>query len=100
MSQSMDRDEILEYLTNQVDLLQRKAVELSEQHDAIEKELKSYKQLIRMYRGVYESEAGVGLQNRLPAQIMEILEEKQMLKLCFIQEKVFIVKTPGEHIQA
>lgn len=72
----MDRDEILEYLTNQVDLLQRKAVELSEQHDAIEKELKGYKQLIRMYRGVYESESGVGLQNMLPSQIMEILEEK------------------------
>jgi len=72
----MDKDEVLEYLTNQVDLLQRKAVELSEQHDAIEKELKGYKQLIRMYRGVYESEAGVGLQNRLPAQIMEILEKK------------------------
>lgn len=72
----MDRDEILEYLTKQVDLLQRKAVELSEQHDAIEKELKDYQQLIRMYRGVYESEAGVGLQNRMPSQIMKALEEK------------------------
>ncbi len=72
----MDRERILEYLANQVDLLQRKAVELSEQHDAIEKELKDYKQLIRMYRGVYESESGVGLQNILPSQIMEILEEK------------------------
>ena len=72
----MDRDEILEYLTNQIDLLQRKAVELSEQHDEIEKELKGYKQLLRMYRGVYESEAGVGLQNMLPSQIMKILEEK------------------------
>ncbi|MFC2011025.1 hypothetical protein ACFLUR_01890 [Chloroflexota bacterium] len=72
----MNRDEILEYLTNQVDLLQRKAVELSEHHDEIEKELKGYKQLIRMYRGVYESEAGVGLQNRMPSQIMKILEEK------------------------
>lgn len=72
----MDRDEILEYLTKQVDLLQRKAVELSEQHDAIEKELKAYQQLIRMYRGVYESEAGVGLQNRMPSQIVKILEEK------------------------
>ncbi len=72
----MDMDEILEYLTNQIDLLQRKAVELSEQHDEIEKQLKSYRQLIRMYRGVYESEAGVGLQNRLPSQIMEILEKK------------------------
>jgi len=72
----MDTDEILKYLTQQIDLLQRKAVELSEQHDEIEKQLKSYKQLVRMYRGVYESEAGVGLQNRLPSQIVEILEEK------------------------
>lgn len=72
----MDRDEILEYLTNQIDLLQRKAVELQEQHDEVEKQLKAYKQLVRMYRGVYESEAGVGLQNRMPSQIMEILEEK------------------------
>ncbi len=72
----MDRDEMLEYLTKQIDLLQRKAVELSEQHDEIDRQLKNYRQLIRMYRGVYESEAGVGLQNRLPAQIMEILEEK------------------------
>ena len=72
----MDRDEILKYLTEQIDLLQRKAVELSDQHEEIEKQLKSYKQLIRMYRGVYESEAGVGLQNRLPAEILNILEEK------------------------
>jgi hypothetical protein len=72
----MDRDEILKYLTDQIDLLQRKAVELQEQHDEIEKQLKGYKELVRMYRGVYESEAGVGLQNRLPSQIMEILERK------------------------
>jgi hypothetical protein len=72
----MDRDQILQYLTNQIDLLQRKAVELQEQHDEVERQLKAYKQLVRMYRGVYESEAGVGLQNRLPAQIMEILEKK------------------------
>ena len=72
----MDTNEILEYLTKQIDLLQRKAVELQEQHDEVEKQLNAYKQLVRMYRGVYESEAGVGLQNRLPAQIMEILEKK------------------------
>ena len=72
----MDKDEVLEHLTNQIDLLQRKAVELEEQRDEIEKQLKSYKQLIRMYRGVYESEAGVGVQNRLPDDIIELLEEK------------------------
>ena len=72
----MDRDEILQYLTQQIDLLQRKAVDLSEQHDEIEKQLKSYRQLLRMYRGVYESEAGVGLQNILPSQILDILEKK------------------------
>ena len=72
----MEKDEILEYLTKQIDLLQRRAVELQEQHDEIEKQLKAYKQLVRMYRGVYESEAGVGLLNRLPSEIMEILEKK------------------------
>lgn len=72
----MDKDEILEHLTKQIDLLQRRAVELQEQRDEVEKQLKAYKQLVRMYRGVYESEAGVGLQNRLPSQIMEILEKK------------------------
>jgi hypothetical protein len=72
----MDKDEILQYLTQQIDLLQRKAVELQEQHDEVERQLQAYKQLVRMYRGVYESEAGVGLQNRLPSQIMEILEKK------------------------
>jgi len=72
----MNRDEILEYLTRQIDLLQRKAVGLQEQHDEVEKQLKAYKQLVRMYRGVYESEAGVGLLNRLPSEIMEILEKK------------------------
>lgn len=72
----MDRDEILEYLIEQIDLLQRKAVELQEQHDEIEKQLKGYKQLVRMYRGVYESEAGVGLQNRLPSEIVQILHDK------------------------
>jgi hypothetical protein len=73
----MDRDEILEYLTQQIDLLQRRAVEISGQHDEIEKQLKAYRQLLWMYRGVYESEAGVGLQNRLPSEIMQILEKKQ-----------------------
>ncbi len=72
----MDKDEILQYLTSQIDILQRKAVELQEQHDEVEKQLKAYKQLVKMYRGVYESEAGVGLLNRLPAEIMEILERK------------------------
>ena len=38
-------------------------------------QLKSYRQLIRMYRGVYESEAGVGLQNRVPSEIVETLEK-------------------------
>ena len=72
----MDRDEFLQYLTDEADLLQIMTVELQEQHDEIEKQLKSYKQLVRMYRGVYESEAGVGILNRLPAEIMEILEKK------------------------
>jgi hypothetical protein len=72
----MEKDQILEYLTKQIDLLQRKAVELQEQHDEVERQLHAYKQLVRMYRGVYESEAGVGLQNRLPAEIMKILEKK------------------------
>ena len=72
----MNKSEILEYLTKQIDLLQRRAVELQEQHDEVEKQLKAYKQVIRMYRGVYESEAGVGLLNRLPSEIMEILEKK------------------------
>lgn len=72
----MDRDAILQYLTQQIDLLQRRAVELQEQHDEVEKQLNAYKQLVRMYLGVYESEAGVGLLNRLPAEIMEILERK------------------------
>ena len=72
----MDKDQILQYLTQQIDLLQRRAIELQEQHDEVEKQLKAYKQLVRMYRGVYESEAGVGILNRLPTEIMEILEKK------------------------
>ncbi len=52
---SLDTSEILEYLTKQIDLLQRKAVELQEQHDEIERQLEGYKQLVRMYRGVYAS---------------------------------------------
>ena len=84
----MDKNEILEYLTQQIDLLQRKAVELQEQHNEVEKQLKAYKQLVRMYRGVYESEAGVGLQNRLPSEIMEILEKKFADEETFSQKKV------------
>jgi hypothetical protein len=72
----MDRNEILEYITQQVELLQQKAVELQERHDDIEKQLNAYKQLLRMYRGVYESESGVGMQNRLPSEIMEIIQKK------------------------
>jgi hypothetical protein len=84
----MDRDEILRYLTQQIDLLQRRVVELQEQHDEVEKQLHAYKQLVRMYRGVYESEAGVGLQNRLPSQIMEILEKKFANEEMPFQKKV------------
>ena len=72
----MERDEVLQYLTQQIDLLQRKATDLQWQHDEVKEQLKAYKELLRMYRGVYESEAGVGLQNRMPAQILEILEKK------------------------
>lgn len=72
----MDKEEVLQYLISQIDILQRKAVDLQEQHDEIEKQLKSYKELLRMYRGVYESESGVGMQNILPAQILEILKKK------------------------
>jgi hypothetical protein len=72
----MDKDEILQYLTQQINLLQTRAAELQGQYDKIEKQLKAYKELLRMYRGVYESEAGVGLLNRLPSEIMEILEKK------------------------
>lgn len=72
----MIREEIIQYLTEQIELLQKRAGELQKQHDEVEKQLKAYKQLVRMYRGVYESEAGVGLLNRLPAEIIEILEKK------------------------
>ena len=72
----MIREEIIQYLTEQIELLQKRAGELQKQHDEVEKQLKAYKQLVKMYRGVYESEAGVGLLNRLPAEIMEILERK------------------------
>lgn len=84
----MDKDEILQYLTQQLDLLQRRAAELQEQYDKIEKQLKAYKELLRMYRGVYESEAGVGLQNRLPSQIIEILEKKYADEELISQKKV------------
>jgi hypothetical protein len=72
----MNKEEVLQYLTEQIDLLQKRAIDLQAQHDDVEKQLKAYKQLVKMYRGVYESEAGVGLQNRLPAEILEILEKK------------------------
>ena len=48
----MDKDQILEYLTQQIDLLQKKAAELQHQHDEVDKQLSAYKQLVRMYRGV------------------------------------------------
>jgi len=35
----VDKDEFLQYLTQEVDLLQRKTAELQEQHGEIEKEL-------------------------------------------------------------
>ena len=35
----MDKHEFLQYLTQEIDLLQRKAVELQEQHGEIEKQL-------------------------------------------------------------
>ena len=35
----MDKDEFHQYLTQEVDLLQRKTVELQEQHDEIEKQI-------------------------------------------------------------
>jgi hypothetical protein len=35
----MDKDEFPQYLTQESDLLQRKAIELQEQHDEIEKQV-------------------------------------------------------------
>lgn len=61
----MDKNEILEYLTMQIDLLQRKAVELSDQRDEIDRQLENYKELMRYYRGVIEAEEGVGVHNRV-----------------------------------
>jgi len=84
----LDTSEILEYLTKQIDLLQRKAIELQEQYDEIERQIKSHKELVRMYRGVYEAEAGVGLLNRLPSEIMEILEKKFATEETSSQKKV------------
>lgn len=76
----METSEILEYLAKQIDLLQRKALELSEQHDEIERQVRVYKELLRYYRGVYESEAGVGLQHKTPSELMKIVEEKRESK--------------------
>ena len=76
----METSEILEYLAKQIDLLQRKALELSEQHDEIERQVKAYKELLRYYRGVYEAEAGVGLQHKVPSELIKIVEEKQESK--------------------
>ena len=76
----METNEILEYLAKQIDLLQRKSAELSEQHDEIERQVKVYKELLRYYRGVYEAEAGVGLQHKVPSELVKIVEEKQESK--------------------
>ncbi|MFC1991977.1 hypothetical protein ACFLVC_04580 [Chloroflexota bacterium] len=77
----MDKDAILEYLTNQIDLLQRKAVELSEQRDEIDRQLKNYKDLMRDYRRVFEAEQGVGILNQISMENIESRTEEIAVKM-------------------
>lgn len=70
----MSPEEILKYLEERVDSLQRKIAELSEQKEEIERLIKKYRELMRYYRGVYEAEAGVGIQGEVIPDVVESLE--------------------------
>jgi len=61
----MSPEEILKHLEQRVDLLQRRITELGEQREEIERQIKNYKELMRYYRGVFEAEQGVGIQNQI-----------------------------------
>jgi hypothetical protein len=63
----MSTEEVLKYLEQRLELLQRKVKDLIDQREEIECQIKNYKELVRYYRGVWETEKGVGLQNQLPA---------------------------------
>lgn len=71
----MTTEEVLKYLAQRLDLLQRKVTELHEQREEIERQIKIYKELFRYYRAVYETERGVGIQAQLSPEIIRIIEE-------------------------
>lgn len=71
----MSPEEILKHLEQRVDLLQRRITELGEQREEIERQIKHYKELMRYYRGVYEAEQGVGLQNQISPEAVKRIEQ-------------------------
>ena len=71
----MTTEEVLKHLTERLDLLQRRVVQLTSQRDEIDQQIRIYKELVRYYRAVYEAEHGVGKQAEISPEIIRLIEE-------------------------
>lgn len=74
----MTTEEILKHLTERLDLLQRRVVQLTGQREEIDRQIHIFKELIRYYRAVYEAEHGVGKQAEISPEIVRLIEEGQI----------------------
>lgn len=90
----MSPEEIINYLEQKIDLLQRKVVELTEHRDEIDRQLRNHKELIRYYRGVFEAEQEVGIQNQVTVASNDETMEELITKVVQDSES----KQPAQHI--
>ena len=68
------KDELKENIRQRLELLHRRINELTEQQKVTEKQIKSYKELVRYYHAVYEAEHGLGMEKDLEPGLLEKLE--------------------------
>ncbi|MFC2041172.1 hypothetical protein ACFLTY_02485 [Chloroflexota bacterium] len=67
-------DELKEQLRQRLELLHRRINELTEQQNTTEKQIRTYKQLVRYYHAVYEAEHGLGIEGQLEPGIIAKLD--------------------------
>lgn len=67
-------DDLKKQLRQRLELLHRRINQLMERQKATEKQIKTYKQLVRYYHAVYEAEHGLSMEGQLEPGIIERLD--------------------------
>ena len=67
-------EDIKEQVGKRIELLHRRINELIEQQKANERQIKAYKELVRHYHAVFETEHGLGMEGELSPELIERLE--------------------------